>query len=303
MKTLLLTTTIILAAATVRAESGKLVLAALNPIAADLAREVGGERVELIELMDNSQDPHSFRPDPDDLRAARRATIFLAMGKGLETYLQDIEDALGEGQTIYELGRMVPSLRSSREQAMFSCCPLHAGGGAIDPHWWHSPPRVRKAVQLLGRRLGYADPDGADYYKERAESYADELQELDEWARQKLGAIPSARRILTSSHAAFNYLCSEYDIKSMPINGLSSMEEPKPSELAEIVATIRKEQLPAVFPEVSTSDKMLAAIAQETGVRIGQPLYAGTLPPDDPTYLGMIRFNVESIAAALQNGD
>jgi len=296
-------TAILLAVNLCSAKDAKLVLTSLNPIATDLAREVGGVRVQVIELMNSNQDPHTFSPDPSDLRKAASAKIFLAMGKGLETYLDDIESALGSDQRIFEIGRMVPSLRMSRKEGVFASCPHHDHGGSIDPHWWHSPPRMRKAAILLAKRLADGDPDGADQYRENAKKYGDRLDKLHEWAQKKIEDIPRRKRILTTSHAAFNYLCEEYGLKALPVNGLSSMEEPKPSELAEIIDTIKSEDIPAIFPESTTSDKMLKSIARETDVAIGDTLYSGTLPPDNPTYIGLMRHNIAAISDALRMGE
>jgi zinc/manganese transport system substrate-binding protein len=276
-----------------------LVVASLNPLASDLARQVGGERVRVIELMKTGRDPHVFRPSPSEMRAASNARLFLAMGKGLETFLDDLADGLRADQEIFEIGRMVPSLRMNRTQAMFACCAAHAKADAIDPHWWHSVPRMRKGGQLLADEFARIDPAGSDHYRECAAQYDRELSELHQWTHRQFSRIPRKRRILATAHAAFNYLCDEYGFQSLPVGGLTSLDEPKPSELARIIDTVREQNIKTVFPEATTSSIVLEAMVQETGVQIGDVLLPGTLPPEDPTYTAMVRHNVNAIVMAL----
>jgi zinc/manganese transport system substrate-binding protein len=275
-----------------------LVVASLNPIATDLIREVGGEDVDIIELMKPGQDPHAFLLRPEELQQAANAKLFFAMGKGLETYLPDLTDNLTEQQQIIEIGRTIPSLRLSKEDQLFTCCPAHAHG-AIDPHWWHNPRQMERAARYTAKALAEADPDHASDYKKQASAYAKQMKALRKWADHEFARIPPENRKLTTSHTAFNYLCKEYGFQAIPVKGLTTRESENPEQLARVVDIIRSKQIPAVFPEAGTQQKVLIAIVRETGVRVGTPLLAGSPTPDNPTYEAMFRHNVTSIVHAL----
>ena len=295
-----LTILLLLVAGLVQAEV--LRVASFHPLAADLARQVGGEHVEIVEVMKAGQDPHLFMPSPSDLQAVEGVRLLLVMGKGLEQYLDSLRDGLRSGQEIFEIGRMIPSLRMEDDMALFACCPAHALG-AVDPHWWHSPRNMRRAASLVADAFAGAAPAHADVFRARAREYGARMDDLHRWARAELRRIPQSRRRLVTAHAAFNYLCSEYRIRATPVLGLSSLEQPRPGQVRHIIETLRNENLPAIFPESTANPAVLASIAEEAGVKLGRPLKGDTPSPDDPTFEAMFRHNVESIVAALGRRD
>lgn len=270
----------------------------LNPIATDLARQVGGDAVEVVELMKPGQDPHAYAPSPSDLKAAEGATLILAMGKGLETYLDGLRDSLAPGQSIFEIGRMIPSLRIEEGMELFTCCPAHAHGVA-DPHWWHSVRNVRRAARLTADAFARALPSEAAGFRERAKSYDQRLAVLETWAKQEIGRIPPARRRLTTAHAAFNYFCEDFRFKPVPVLGLSTLDQPRPGQMRQVLDTLEAEGIAVIFPEASANPAPLAAVAREAGVRLGGALLAGSPLPGAPTFEAMFRHNVETLVKAL----
>ena len=284
------------------AQAEVLRVATFHPLAADLARQVGGEHVEIVEVMKAGQDPHQFMPSPSDLQAVEGVKLLLVMGKGLEQYMDTLEDALRPGQEIFEIGRMVPSLRMEDDMALFACCPAHALS-SIDPHWWHSPRNMNRAAHLLADAFSDALPEQADVFRERASDYGRRMDALHRWARSAFRRIPQRRRRLVTAHAAFNYMCSEYRIRATPVLGLSSLEQPRPGQVRHVIETLKKENIAAIFPETTANPDIMASIAEEAGVILGNPLMGDTPSPDDPTYEAMFRHNVESIVAALAPED
>ena len=85
-------------------------VASLHPIVADLARQVGGANVEVVEILKPGGDIHHFEPATKDIAAMRGSKLILASGKGLETYLDKLRDSLGTGVQLVEIGEKVPSI-------------------------------------------------------------------------------------------------------------------------------------------------------------------------------------------------
>lgn len=275
-----------------------LVVASLNPIATDMARQLGGERVRIVELVAAGKNPHHYQPSPSDLRDASGARLFLAMGKKLETYLPRIRDNLGPDQKIVEIGSLIPSLELGAEDAAFTCCPSHTHGG-IDPHWWNSIKNMQRGARALSRALVEADPGHEEYYAEQYRRYDARLGELYRWAKREINRIPRRDRNLSTPHAAFNYFCKEFGFKAVPIKGLTTEEDVQPAHLAHVADTIRREGIKVVFPEGGSDKVFLDAMVKETGVRIGGELLAGTLTQEAPTYEAMMRSNVKALVNAL----
>ena len=290
--------TILLTAAlcAVAAQAKPLKVASLNLIVSDLARQVGGSDVEVIDLIPLGADPHTFSPSPADLKTASSATLILAAGKGLEPYLNDFSQALGD-VSIFEAGRSVPSLRVEAND-IFVCCPDHAKG-SIDPHWWHSVKSAKRAAKGIADKFAELDPQNADAYKARYSTYAKKLDALYSWTKKEIARIPRKDRELTTAHAAFGYFCREFGLRSITVQGLSTEDNPDPAYLKDVVKTLRDQDVKAVFPEKAANPKVIAGMVRETGVNVGGGLHAGTLPSANMTYEGMIRSNVKTIVDAL----
>jgi zinc/manganese transport system substrate-binding protein len=288
---------ILLLSATALPSVGELTVASLNPVVSDLARQVGGERVRLIELMKAGDNPHAYTPTPEQLRAAHQAALILAAGKGLETFLPDVRDNLTGNQQILEVGNTLPSLTASHDHACSSCA--HHSHSAIDPHWWHSIKNLQRAARIIAQAFAGLDPTDEEYFNSRCRDYCRVLDTLDSWVRKEIYKIPRQERLLTTAHASFGYFCRDYGFTAVPVQGLSTETSPDPQQITAVITAIREQGIKAVFPEKNVNPALMVMIMRETGVKTGGYLLAGSPDPESPTCEAMIRHNVTTIVSAL----
>ncbi|HLP10137.1 MAG TPA: zinc ABC transporter substrate-binding protein [Opitutaceae bacterium] len=174
---------------------------------------------------------------------------------------------------------------------------------SADPHAWQNPLLVATYVANIRDALARAYPAAANRYAERTAAYVEQLTALDRWAREQIATIPPARRKLVTSHDSLGYFADAYGFETVPVAGISSSAEPEARAVAAIVDLIRREQVPAVFFELTTNPKLLRQIGADAGVRLAEPLFTDSLGTPDSgadTYLGLIRANVTRIVAALR---
>lgn len=296
MKPLAVILTVFSLAASAVAE---LKVAALHPLIGNLVRDVGGKNVTVIDLLKPGGDVHHFEPSSRDIASLKGMKLIFASGKGIETYLDNLADSVGAGVKLVEAGKPVPSLKIEPGQEIFMCCPHHAKG-ALDPHWWHSPGGMQRAVRLIGDELAAADPANAAAYKANAAAEEKKLAGYRAWAQQQIAQIPKANRKLVTAHAAFGYFCKEFGFKSLPLLGLSREDEASPKYIAEAVKTIRDNGIKAIFPEDQANPKIIKEIVRETGVAIGDSLIADGTAPGFTRFDAMLRHNVEAVVKALK---
>ena len=265
----------------VAAAAAPLQVSALHPLMADLARQVGGERVQVFDLVGEGGNPHRYEPRPADLRQMQASALVLAGGKHLEPYLDRLKSTLG-GVTIIEVGRTIPSLTVGKD-AVYTCCPSHAAG-TLDPHWWHGIENTRRAARVVAQ--AFAEKD--------------RLEGLKKWARSELGKVPRGQRKLVTAHNAFRYFAKEFGFEVIAVAGLTKEQNTTPQEQAKTIESVGNSGVRAVFPELGAGTKPLQAIAKATGTRIGAPLIAdGNGTGSDAGFEAMIRHNVNAITAAL----
>lgn len=277
----------------------QLKVATLHPILGDLARQVGGTRVIVVELLKPGQDVHHFDPSARTLSETRNAKLVLASGKGLEGYLGKLRDNLGHEVKIVEVGKLIPSLKISADSEIFMCCPSHTAGG-IDPHWWHSADNMQRAARIVADEFIAADPTGKDIYIANSKVAQQKFSALKNWAQQQITQIPKNDRKLVSAHAAFGYFCKEYGFKSIPVLGISREDTATPQHVTNAVKIIRENKIRAVFPEDQANPKVLMEITRQTGAKVGKPLIADGTTNGAHTFEAMLKHNVETIVAALK---
>jgi zinc/manganese transport system substrate-binding protein len=260
---------------------------------------VGGDKVEVIEILKAGGDVHHFEPAARDIAAMRGSVLLLAMGKHLETYLDKLRDSVGGSVKIIEVGRPIPSVQLDPSQEIFVCCPAHAKS-SIDPHWWHSAENMKRAARVIADELAGVDPANEDAYATAAKAAAKRFDELKRWAQQEISAIPRGDRRLVTAHAAFGYFCKEYGFKSVPVLGIGRSDDASPQYIAQAIQVIREQKIRAVFPEDQANPKVLTEIVRSTGVKLGDSLVADGTSKDAHTFETMLGHNVRAIVAALK---
>lgn len=279
------------------AGAAPLQVSALHPLMADLARQVGGERVRVFDLVGEGGSPHRFEPRPADMSRMRQSVLVLAAGKNMEPYLNRLRDTLG-GVTILEVGRTIPSLTVGKD-AVYSCCPNH-GSGSLDPHWWHGVSNMSRAARVVAGALAEKDPAGKQIYFANASAYGKRLDGLKRWAKAELAKVPRGQRKLVTAHNAFAYFAKEFGFQVIAVAGLNQEQDTAPHELAATIEAVRQAGVSSLFPEQNASRKSLESISKTTGAKIGTPLIAdGNGTGREAGFEGMIRHNVTAITQAL----
>jgi ABC-type Zn uptake system ZnuABC Zn-binding protein ZnuA len=276
---------------------------ATTTVLADLVANVGGERVTVTSVVPKGGEVHTFDPSPQDVVGLTQADLVVSNGLGLDEWLTDLAADAGATAPIVELGEdldieYLEGGEHAEEEGD------HAGeepGEPVNPHLWLDVSNARAYVAKLADAFAAADPDGAADYRANAETYDAELADLDTWIREQIAAVPSDDRKLVSFHEAFPYLARAYGLEIVGVVVDAPGQDPSAGEIAALVDAIRAAGVKAVFGEAQFSDDLVRTIADETGAAVETNLYNDSLgdPPVD-SYIGMMRWNVERIVAALR---
>jgi zinc/manganese transport system substrate-binding protein len=287
----------LMAAFAAGAQAAPLEVAALHPLLADLAKQVGGDKVAVHDLMGSGGDAHRFEPRPADLKRMQNAALILASGKNMEPYLGRLRDTLKEVPVV-EVGRTIPSLQVGKDE-VYTCCPQH-GPGAIDPHWWHGIENMRRAARVVAKEFGAKDPANKDFYLNNATAYGQRLAALKQWAKTELAKVPRGQRKLVTAHNAFGYFANEFGFEVIAVAGLTAEQSITPQDLARTIESVQRAGVQAVFPEKSHNVKTVESLSKTTGVALAKPLISdGNGSGAYAGFEGMIRYNVGVIVEAL----
>jgi ABC-type Zn uptake system ZnuABC Zn-binding protein ZnuA len=277
---------------------------ATTTVLADLAQHVGGGRVTVTSIVPKGGEVHTFDPSPQDVVTLGSADLVVANGVGLDEWLIQLVEDAGTDAPIVELGEELPGVEyiegDEHEEEGGDHAAEEGGHGSLNPHLWLDVMNTRAYVAKLADALAAADPEGAGIYEANATAYDEQLVELDAWIRDQIAMIPQADRKLVSFHDAFPYLARAYGLEIVGVVVDAPGQDPSAGEIADLVDAIRAAGVKAVFSEAQFSDKLVRTIADETGATVESNLYNDSLgdPPAD-SYIGMMRWNIERIVAAL----
>jgi zinc/manganese transport system substrate-binding protein len=259
-------------------------------ILADMTRAVGGEHIQLNNLVGPDSDAHTYETTPDDARAVRQAQLVVENGLGFEPWLDRlVKSTETRAQVIQASHGVIP--RSLEED----------GQTIPDPHAWNNLANADIYVDNIAKALEKLDPANAADYRRNAEAYLKQAHALLAYAKDKLGNLPADRRTLVTSHDAFGYLGQAYGLKLLAPQGLSTEREASATEVAELIRQIREQHIRAVFLENIKDPRLMQQIAEESGAKIGGTLHSDALASEGPasTYLGLYRSNVDTLYQAL----
>lgn len=285
----------------------RLRVVATTGMIADVVRKIGGDQIQVEQLVRSGIDPHLYRPVTDDVRSIAGADVVFYNGLNLE-------------------GRMISVLSSSqlRSKRIPVCerieLPSHSGGSTslgelethedlhdVDPHCWMDVSLWIEVTKLIEEELVQADQVNEAIYRSNGSQLRDRLRALEELGTKWIKSIPESKRILISTHDAFRYFGQRYGIRVEGIHGISTASEAGLKRVEELVSLIVEQKITAVFAESSTSDKsvrslMEGAARQGVQVNLGGELFTDSTGPENEetsSYEGMMRHNFRTIAQAL----
>jgi ABC-type Zn uptake system ZnuABC Zn-binding protein ZnuA len=263
--------------------SGAAVIAETSYLA-DIVQNVAGNRLKVESLLPLGTDPHSFDPTPRDAAKVAKARAIVINSPGFEPPVDKLIAGAGEqGMTVIDAAKGL-------------------AGENVDPHFWLDPIDVITYVENIRAGLTAIDPEGAGEYAANASTYDQKLRDLDSWIATQVATIPASRRLLVTNHESFGHFADRYGFTVVGTVFPTSDGEGAPSAkaLGSLIKDIRATGAPAIFLETGSNADLADQVARETGVKVVTDLYTHSLAQNAPTYLDMMRWNVDRVVEALR---
>jgi len=221
----------------------------------EFTKNVGGERVEVKNLVPAGAEPHDFEPSPADIRAIEEAHVFVYNGAGMESWVERVLSAVKnrEKLIVIEMTKGLPLRKVEDEELEF------------DPHAWTDPILVKDMAKNIQEGLIAADSAGSSLYTDNAKAFQAKLDALDAQIREGLKACRLRDFII--SHRFMDYFAARYNLTAHALSGLEP-SEPTPQRLAELIRLGREKGIKYIFAERSDALKALEVLARELGAQI-----------------------------------
>ncbi len=229
------------------------VVATFYPLAY-FAGQIGGDRADIVQLMQDNADPHAWEPKPSDILKADRGSVFVYNGGGFEPWAESFIASLANRGNIVIVDTSV------------NVTVQTVGGERLDPHFWLDPLSAKVQVQNILYGMSRADPGNAAYFAGNAANLTARLDTLDHDFR--VGLQNRTLNDFVTTHEGFDYLAVRYGLTAHAAVGISAEEEPSPADLTTLTDLVRSLGIHYVFSEPIFSDAVVETIAAETGAHV-----------------------------------
>jgi ABC-type Zn uptake system ZnuABC Zn-binding protein ZnuA len=288
----------------------KLTVVATTTQVADFARNIGGDRITVNQILKPNVDAHDYEASPADIQALAKADLVIKNGVGLEAFLDRAISSSGFSGTTVDASKGVAIRQGAAEEAHEEeGGETHEGEGEEahaegDPHIWHNPQNVVIMSRNITAALTAKDPADKATFDRNLATYTQKVQQLDAWIAQQINTIPAGQRKLVTNHDAFGYYIDRYQLTFVGsiIPSFDTTAELSAKSLNDLVAKIKATGVKAIFSESSLPPK----IGAQAGVKVEageDSLYGDSLGPPGSsggTYLDMERHNTTTIVNALK---
>ncbi len=224
----------------------------------EFTKNVGGDRIQITNLVPAGAEPHDFEPTPKDIQFIEGAKVFVYNGGGFEdAWVKPVLEIIKNKSTliVIEATKGLSLRKAPEDEEEF----------AFDPHVWLDPILTKEMAKNIATGLTQADSAGKASYEANLKNFQTKLDEVD--AKIKQGLSKCKHRELIISHQFFDYFGARYNLQIESLSGLEP-GEPTPQRLAELIKFAREKGLKYVFAEPLSKSKAIATLARELGAKI-----------------------------------
>lgn len=290
--------------------SGELSIVTTVFPAFDFAREIAGEQAIICLLIPPGSESHSFEPTAQDILRIQNCDLLICNGGESEVWLEDMLEGLDGDIPRVVMLDCVQALEEEVKEGMQAQAHEHEEEEAedhghepeYDEHVWTSPRNAALISRAISERLCSIDPENAEYYTSRCDSYCDSLLALDEDFRSLFQELGKPTMIFADRFPV-RYFVEEYGLDYYAaFPGCAEQAEPSARTVAFLIDKVREENTPAVFYIEFSNQKMADIICEDTGCKklLFHSCHNVTRQQLDEgvSYLGLMRKNLETLKEA-----
>lgn len=241
----------------------------------DFARMVGGDDIDLHNVVPTGTEPHDFEPTAADMAKLSKADVFIYNGMGIDEWAEKVADTLPETVNVV-------------------CASKKINTDGADPHVWLSLKNAKTQLEAVSSALSEADSANTEHYATRLAEYSEKIDALE---TEYENAGLSGKKLFVT-HGAYGYLCDDFGMEQVALEGISGDSDPSPAQMAKIVDEIKAEGAKCIFYDPLEGDKMANAVAKEAGIE-ALVLYTFEGDSEDRDYITIMQTNLEQLKKSL----
>ena len=252
----------------------------------DIARNIVGDRMDVVEILPPGASPHTYQVTPQHVEGLRGVRIIFRIGHGLDDWAGAIADVAPDaGVVVVDKGiRLIYSTEGGREH------------GAANPHYWLSPDNGMIIARNIEQEVARLDSRNEPYYKTNLETYLAKIAAAKKEVEQELSGLPD--RTIITFHDAYAYLAAGFGLNIVGTFEPSPGKEPTPGDLARLERNVRAYHIKAVFTEPELSSAAVESFVKDMGLTVYVLDPLGGFDQRD-SYIALLKYDAAILAKAL----
>lgn len=279
--------------------SGQLKIVTTTTDFADLARQIGGDKVAVHSVMRGPENVHNVMAKPTEMVQVNKADLFVHGGLDAEPWRDNLLKGARNPRVMpgkpgnVDMSAGVELLDVPQGKVDRSGGDIHAYGNT---HYQLSPANAQRMAATLARALMAADPPNADLYRENAKRFVSEMSDLHRELKDRVAKAGEVK--IVTYHKAWDYLADAFGLKIVGVIEPKVGITPSPADIKRTVDLMRRENVKAVVVETYNSLAEAKTVADAAGATaIVLPDHVNGVAGID-TYQKLFRHNVEKLLEA-----
>lgn len=270
----------------------------------DIARRIGGDRINLNLLLKMGADSHNYEQTSADIITVEHSDIFITVGGVNDIWTEKVLPSVSDKSIkIIKLMDCVQAVEEETVEGMQDNDNENADEIEYDEHVWTNPFNMIKIAEEICAAFIELDKANDEYYAENLNSLTEDLRELDREIKEVTdGAV--RKTLVFGDRFAFRYFTEEYGLDYYAaFSGCSSDTDASAKTLAFLIEKVESENIPAVYYLENGTKKIADAICRETGAEALLLNSCHTVTAEEfnsgSGYIELMRANLENLKKGL----
>lgn len=248
--------------------SAKIQVIATVPELADIAKQVGGDKVSVYSVAKPNQDYHMIEPRPSDVSRIARADMIVRVGLDLDMWMDALLNAAGNakvnrnGPGYVDASIGVPKLEVPREQITGASGDIHVFG---NPHYFYDPEAGKIIARNTLAGLERVSPGDAVAFRANYDRFAKEIdRRVAAWQAE---LRPYRGRQVVTYHASAIYFLNRFGLREFGTLEVKPGIPPSAAHIQDLISRMKTDKVTAVVIESIYPPSFADLVTRETGVK------------------------------------
>lgn len=258
---------LVLAAAAVPAIAA-IDIVASTPELADIAKQVGGNKVHVYSIAKPNQDYHMIEPRPSDVSKIARADMIVRIGLDLDMWFDALSNAASNSKVrrgaagYVDASEGIKKLEVPKGQISGASGDIHVYG---NPHYFYDPENAKIIARNILDGLKKVSPSNKAAFQDNYDDFTKKLdKKIDQWEKE---LAPYKGEEVVTYHQSAIYFLRRFGLKSFGTLEVKPGIPPSASHISKLIKRMKDDKVSAVVIESIYSKKFPDLIQRETGAK------------------------------------